>query len=40
MAASCAAALAEVGLNPLADAACLANLANNSFNRPTGCDNC
>lgn len=31
-AAACAAALAEAGLNPLADAACLATLANSVFN--------
>lgn len=29
---SCAAALVEAGLNPIADAACLATLANNVFN--------
>lgn len=29
---SCAAALAEAGLNPIADAACLATLANSSIN--------
>jgi hypothetical protein len=29
---SCAAALVEAGLNPIADAACIATLANNSFN--------
>ncbi|OAK96876.1 hypothetical protein IQ06DRAFT_338927 [Phaeosphaeriaceae sp. SRC1lsM3a] len=37
---SCAAALAEAGLNPIADAACLATLANSSINPPESCTSC
>ncbi|KAH7074202.1 fungal calcium binding protein-domain-containing protein [Paraphoma chrysanthemicola] len=37
---SCAAALAEAGLNPIADAACIATLANSSINPPDSCKGC
>ncbi|OCK76496.1 hypothetical protein K432DRAFT_408124 [Lepidopterella palustris CBS 459.81] len=40
LAVSCAAAAAEEGLNPLADAACLASAANNVANTPAACTSC
>ncbi|KAF2679501.1 hypothetical protein K458DRAFT_461032 [Lentithecium fluviatile CBS 122367] len=38
--ATCAAALAEEGLNPIADAACFAAALNNIANPPAGCAGC
>ncbi|KAF2241676.1 hypothetical protein BU26DRAFT_571438 [Trematosphaeria pertusa] len=37
---TCAAALAEEGLNPIADAACFASALNNIANPPAACANC
>ncbi|KAF2655057.1 hypothetical protein K491DRAFT_693210 [Lophiostoma macrostomum CBS 122681] len=40
MSATCAAAAAELELNPIADAACFASILNNLANKPAACGDC